>query len=199
MSQDRRIKLRQQRKKSVGRQNIVMLAIGAGLVLVAIAAFLSLSRAQAEIEAAGGPSAIPMEVNFPAPEVKVNDLQGKRISLADYAGQVVLYNAWATWCPPCKAEMPTLQAYYDDHKDQGFVVIAIEDGQPINEVADFVEKFGLTFPVWPDPYHVATTAFKSNTLPTSFVIDREGIVRLSWSGAISRQMLEKYVTPLLGQ
>jgi len=93
--------------------------------------------------------------------------------------------------------MPTLQAYYEAHREQGFVIVAIEDGEPVNEVAKFVTEYGLTFPVWPDPKWVATTAFRTDSLPTSFVIDRAGTVRLTWTGAISREMLEKYVTPML--
>jgi cytochrome c biogenesis protein CcmG, thiol:disulfide interchange protein DsbE len=179
-------------------QTLILLVIGAGLMLIAVAAFLSIPKAQAEVVSAGA-SAIPMAVNFPAPEVKLTDLQGNPVALSDYQGQVVLYNAWATWCPPCKEEMPTLEAFYQEYKDSGLVIVAIEDGEPASEVADFVKNYQLTFPVWPDPKWVATTAFKSDSLPTSFVIDRTGVVRLTWTGAISRAMLEKYVTPMLGQ
>jgi peroxiredoxin len=197
MSQQRREELRV-RQKSQQTQTIVLLVTGLGLILIAVAAFLSIPKAQAEVQAVSN-SAVPFEVNYPVPEVKVTDLKGNPVSLADYRGQVILYNAWATWCPPCKEEMPTLQAYYEKHQGEGFVIIAIEDGQPVNEVADFVENYGLTFPVWSDPKWVATTAFKTNSLPTSFVIDRAGVVRLTWGGAISREMLEKYVTPMLKQ
>ncbi|GAB4501243.1 MAG: hypothetical protein Fur0035_07840 [Anaerolineales bacterium] len=188
-----------QRARSVSSQNTILLVIGAGLILLALAAFLSLPKQNAsgqtpEFSAA---SAIPVEVNFPAPAVEITDLQGKPVALSDFSGQVILYNAWATWCPPCKQEMPTLQAYYEAHKDEGFVIVAIEDGEPTADVAKFVAEYGLTFPVWPDQKWVATTAFHTDSLPTSFVIDRGGTVRLTWLGAISRETLEKYVTPLL--
>jgi peroxiredoxin len=129
----------------------------------------------------------------------LTDLDGKSVALADFKGQVILYNAWATWCPPCKEEMPTLEAYYQDHKQAGFVIVAIEDGQPVSEVAAFAESYNLSFPVWPDLKYVATTAFKTNSLPTSFVIDRSGTVRLTWTGAITRAVLEKYVTPIISE
>jgi peroxiredoxin len=188
--------LRERQKRSQRNQTLVLLVVGVGLVFLAIAAYLSIPKAQAEIQTTVN-STIPVGVNFAAPEVQLKDLDGEQVALSDYKGQVILYNAWATWCPPCKEEMPTLQAYYEAHKDAGFVVIAIEDGQPVEEVAAFVEEYGLTFPVWPDLKWVATTAFKTDSLPTSFVIDRGGTVRLTWTGAISREMLEKYVTPLL--
>ncbi len=186
------------RRKSQNQQTIILLVIGAGLVLVALAAILALPNAHEQVEAAGI-SAIPAPVNFPAPDVQLTDLEGNPVALSDFRGQVILYNAWATWCPPCKEEMPALQAFFEAHKESGFVIVAIEDGQPIEEVRAFVDEHRLTFPVWPDPQYKATSAFRTNSLPTSFVIDRDGIVRLTWTGAISRAMLEEYVTPLLKQ
>lgn len=186
------------RRKTPNQQTIILFFIGIGLVLIALAAILALPKAQEQVESAGF-SIIPATVNFPAPDVQLTDLHGNPVALSDFRGHVVLYNAWATWCPPCKEEMPTLQAYFDAYKDDKFVIIAIEDGQPLNEVRAFVEEHGLTFPVWPDPEYKATTAFRANSLPTSFVIDREGTVRLTWTGAVTRAMLEKYVTPLLKQ
>lgn len=171
-----------------------MLFLGIGLVLVSAAALFLLPQAQAGV---GAVELVPAQVNFEAPDVQITDLAGNPVSFSDYRGQVILYNAWATWCPPCKEEMPTLQAYYDDYKDEGFVIIAVEDGEPVDEVAAFVEEYGLTFPVWPDPTWQATIAFNINNLPTSYVIDRDGRARLTWTGAITRAALEKYVTPLI--
>lgn len=195
---EKREALRASRKKSQATQNLIMLVVGAGLVLIAVAVFLAIPKAQAEVQQTGS-SAIPLAVDFPVPEVQLTDLKNQPVALADYQGQVILYNAWATWCPPCKEEMPTLEAYYQDHKDSGFVIVAIEDGEPVSEVAAFAESYKLSFPVWPDLKYVATTAFKTNSLPTSFVIDRSGTVRLTWTGAITRAALEKYVTPIISE
>ena len=194
---EKRQALHASRKKAQTTQNLIMLVVGVGLVLIAAAVFLAIPTAQAEVRQTGS-SAIPIETNFPAPDVQLTDLEGKPVALSNYNGQVILYNAWATWCPPCKEEMPTLEAYYQAHKTDGFVVIAIEDGEPVSEVAAFVEDYKLSFPVWPDLKYVATTAFKTNNLPTSFLIDRSGTVRLTWTGAITRAALEKYVTPIIG-
>jgi cytochrome c biogenesis protein CcmG/thiol:disulfide interchange protein DsbE len=173
-----------------------MLVFGAGLVLIAVAVFLALPKAQAEVNQTDS-STTPIDVSFPVPEVKLTDLNDQPVSLADYQGQVILYNAWATWCPPCKEEMPTLEAYYQNHKSEGFVVIAIENGDPVSDVAAFAKSYKLSFPVWPDLKSVAMAAFRTEVLPTSFLIDRKGTVRLVWTGAISRAMLEKYVTPIV--
>lgn len=185
-------------RKRSQQNNALLLVIGGGLILLALAAFLSLPRAGQEA-ARQEYSAIPVAVDFPAPDVALTDLTGQPVTLSDFRGKIILYNAWATWCPPCKQEMPTLLAYYEAHKAQGFVIVAIADGQSPEEVRAFAQDYGLTFPVWPDPEYLASKTFRINSLPTSFVIDREGKVRLTWTGAISRAMLEKYVTPLLEQ
>ena len=186
------------------RQNLILLMIGSGLVLVAFAAFLlqghqdnvALPKGQEKPEAVSA-AALPLAVDFPAPDIRLTDLQGRPVAFTDYKGQVVLYNAWATWCPPCKEEMPTLEAYYRAHRQEGFVVIAVEDGEPLAEVAAYAKAMGLTFPVWPDLKWVASEAFGINNLPTSYVIDRNGTARLTWRGAITRAALEQYITPLL--
>jgi peroxiredoxin len=144
-------------------------------------------------------SVVPVEVSFAAPELSLQNIEGQIESLADYRGDVVLVNNWATWCPPCKAEMPTLAAYYNEHASEGFTIIAIEAGDPVEGVAQFVESYDLKFPVWLDPDGAATRAFGNGTLPNSYVIDRSGTVRYAWTGEISKAMLEKYVTPLLAE
>ncbi len=174
---------------------LALALIGAGLVVIGIGAWLLLPGL-----IAGGQTvltAIPAQVNYPAPELSLSDLQGNPVSLSDYRGQTVLVNNWATWCPPCKEEMPELQAFYAAHKDSNFTIIAIEAGEPVNEVSDFVRRYGLTFLVWTDPTLKATAAFRDPGLPSSYVIDASGRVRLAWAGAISRETLEQYVTPLL--
>lgn len=139
----------------------------------------------------------PIEVDQPAPELTLFDLDGNQVSLSDFVGQVVLLNNWATWCPPCRQEMPEFSAFYDQYKDQGFQVIAVEAGEPEDEVRAFVEGQGLEFIVLLDPDNQSLTTFQNSTLPNSFVIDRKGHLRLAWLGAINYPTLEKYVTPLL--
>jgi peroxiredoxin len=142
---------------------------------------------------------LPAKVEFAAPDLTLTDLSGAAVSLADWRGQVVLVNNWATWCPPCKAEMPELQAYYQAHRQRGFVVFAIEAGEPLAEVTAFADRYRLAFPVWVDEESAALEAFQNWDLPSSYVIDPYGIVRLAWVGPINRETLEQYVTPLLGE
>ena len=95
--------------------------------------------------------------------------------------------------------MPTLAAYYNKHASEGFTIIAIEAGDPIEGVAQFAQSYSLKFPVWLDPDGAALRAFGNSTLPNSYVIDRSGTVRFAWTGEISKSMLEKYVSPLLNE
>ena len=175
-----------------------MALIGVGLLVLGLAAWVFLPKPDTsgttnreEI------SAIPSVAAYKAPELSLTDLDGSPVSLADFAGQVVLVNNWATWCPPCKAEMPTLQGYYGDYRDQGFMIVAIEAGDSPEAVAEFVDEYGLTFPVWPDLEQKALDAFRNPNLPNSAVIDRNGAVRYVWTGTITRNVLEEYITPLV--
>ena len=176
-----------------------LMVAGIGLIVVGInAAFFLANRQTNDPTQPTDFSAIPAGVQYDAPALTLNDIHGSASSLSNYLGQVILVNLWATWCPPCKAEMPLLQEYYIHHKNEGFSVIAIEDGDPISDVLSFVDNYGITFPVWLDPTYQATDrAFKSGNLPSSYVIDRAGKVRLAWVGAINAANLEKYVTSLI--
>jgi peroxiredoxin len=171
-----------------------MLMIGAGLVVMGIVLFIFLKNSVALPQEH---SAIPAQVDFAAPELTLEDLSGKTVSLNDYLGSVVLVNLWATWCPPCKEEMPALQAFYEDHKSDGFVLIGINQEETRDVVEPFVKDFGLTFPIWLDINYQAEQEFDTMSLPSSFVIDRTGNVRLMWFGGISKKNLEKYVTEVI--
>lgn len=185
------------KKKSIN--NIFwMFSVGAGLLLIGSAIFLSWLQPTEEVSSAASQySTIPLEVNYPAPEINLTDLSSNNVNLKENQNKIVLVNNWATWCPPCKAEMPTLQAYYEAHKEDGFIIIAIESGESLAEVSDFVKEYAISFPVWIDGNGVALEAFGNWNLPSSYVIDRDGNVRLTWTGEISQSMLDKYVTPLL--
>jgi peroxiredoxin len=103
----------------------------------------------------------------------LSDLQGKTWHLRDLKGKVVLVNFWATWCPPCRKEMPDLQALYDKYKDQGFVVLSISDEEPA-KVSPFITERNISYPVLLDPGRKVNDAFVVEGIPKSFVYDREG-------------------------
>lgn len=186
-------------RPSSQRKSLIYLTIvGVGLILLGAAALILLTQPVTGKSAESQVLTIPAEVSYPAPALSLTNLEGNPASLAEQQGEVVLVNLWATWCPPCKKEMPALQTYYEKHRAQGFVIVGINDGDPAADVAEFVREYGLTFPIWLDPTYVATEkAFQTLNLPSSFVIDRQGIVRLRWVGEATGAMLEKYVTPII--
>ncbi len=169
--------------------------IGMGLIIIGFVVLSLISRSNNS----NTYSVTPAEVRFPAPLLTLADLQGEEVSLSDYRQQILLVNNWAVWCAPCKEEMPILDKYFIEHRDQGFMLIGIEAGDPMDQVASFVKDYGLTFKILLDPNNKAMVAFENDNLPSSYVIDRKGMVVLAWTGPISHAMLEKYVTPLLEQ
>jgi len=178
-------------------QILAMVLVGGGLLIFGVVALLVLPESNKPEAAAKVPAVVPQAVRFQAPALKLNDLGGKEVSLSDYLGKVILVNNWATWCPPCQAEMPTLEAYYQDHRSQDFVLVGIEAGEPANEVTGFVEKYALSFLIWLDPGNEALKGFYNSALPNSYLVGKDGNVVLGWTGPISRDSLERFVTPLL--
>jgi thiol-disulfide isomerase/thioredoxin len=176
---------------------VAMTMIGVGLVILGLLSFVYLDSSNSQAAAESDFSTIPVDVDYAAPDLQLHDINGSAVSLDMYRGKVVLVNLWATWCPPCKAEMPTLQSFYQEYKDTGFTIIAIDDGETIDLVKPFVGEYGLTFQIWLDEGYVTEKTFGTTNLPSSWVIDRAGKVRLSWVGAVSSRMLEKYVPAII--
>jgi len=171
-----------------------LLFLGLGLILIAGSAYFLFQKLESQTDI----SAVPVKVDYPAPKLTLTDIPGTPASLTDFRGQVILVNLWATWCPPCKEEMPALEMFYGKHKKDGFTIVAINDGDPTPDVLQFVKEYDLSFPVWLDPTYIATEqAFKTLNLPSSFVIDREGVIVLSWVGGINMKNLERYITPII--
>lgn len=119
----------------------------------------------------------PPLVGSPAPEIALKDLQGHEIKLSELHGKVVLLNFWATWCKPCKEEMPAMQASYDKLRDQGFVVLAVNELEDVEKVAEHIRTHRHTFLVVMDHDNRVANRYGVVGLPASFLIDRQGIVR----------------------
>lgn len=145
-------------------------------VLIAGFGWIGWSRVPAD--ATLGPVSAP-QAGFLAPEFSLPALDGNTIHLSNLRGRPVLVNVWASWCPPCKAEMPAIQAVQDRYRDQGLVVLAVNAAtQDTPEAARlFIETGGYTFPVLLDIQGEVTRNYRIHSLPTSFFIDTEGIIR----------------------
>ncbi len=131
-------------------------------------------------------------------DFQLADLNGKWVKLSDYTGKVVLVNTWATWCPPCRAEMPDLNTFYNQYQDEGFAILAINAGEAPTVAADFALEYGLDFTVVVDPDYRVMDGFKINTYPTSILIDRKGIIRDIRVGMHSPETLSGYCVAIVG-
>jgi len=121
-------------------------------------------------------SADYVERGSAAPDFTLERLDGGALSLSDLRGRVVLINFWATWCEPCKEEMPAMERLYQAHREAGFELVAISVGEEPEPVRAFRDQIGFTFPVLLDPDRVAANAYQTHRFPESFLVDAEGVV-----------------------
>lgn len=136
------------------------------------------------------------------PAVAINlpmtTLNGQTLNLADYQGQIVLVNFWATWCAPCRIEMPDLDAYYQAHRDDGFMLLAVNNSEAIGRVEEFIAQNDFSFTIVLDEEGDIADYFGGiRAMPTSFLLNEEGEVVQQFFGAIEPELLETAVTPLL--
>ena len=138
----------------------------------------------------------PPDMGSQAPDFQLIDLQGNWQALPDYRGKVVLLNFWATWCGPCRVEMPSMERVYQDLKDEGFAILAISsDPQGSIVTRPFVASQGLTFPILHDSDYRVSGSYGVRTLPMSFLIDRNGTLTQrvfgarDWNSPEARELL----------
>jgi peroxiredoxin len=117
-----------------------------------------------------------VEVGKPAIDFTLADLAGKKITLSDYKGKVVLLNFWATWCPYCVEEMPSLQLLYDRYKGKKFELLAVSVGEELSDVKKFAEKGGYQFKILLDKDKNVGRQYRAFSLPLTYIIDKKGIV-----------------------
>ena len=140
---------------------------------------------------------LPVDVGMSAPAFTATDLQGRPVSLEDLKGQVVLLNVWATWCGPCRDEMPSMERLHQELGPQGLKIVAVSvdaapgaasaraqsAAQPGGDVAEFARQLGLTFTIWHDPSGSIQRTYRTTGVPESFVIDRNGVIQKKVIGA----------------
>ena len=114
---------------------------------------------------------------IPAPDFTFPGLDGKNTSLSDYKGKVVLVNIWATWCPPCVYEMPSMQKLYNEFNGKNFEILAVSiDAAGVDAVAPFMKKHKLSFPALMDPKGTIKSMYRVTGIPESFIIDKQGVL-----------------------
>ncbi|MGC8827799.1 MAG: peroxiredoxin family protein [Anaerolineae bacterium] len=129
-----------------------------------------------------------------APDFVVSDLEGNPIQLSAYRGKRVLLNFWATWCPPCRYEMPALQEAYTAFADDDFVILGINYLETSEEVRSFLESLGLTFPVGIDSSGDVFRGYRVVSIPTSFFINRDGVIIALYRGPLTKEAIEQVLS-----
>ncbi len=135
-----------------------------------------------------------------APDFTLATPSGMKFSLSQQRGKAVLVNLWATWCPPCRAEMPVIQEYYQQYKDQGFIVLAVNATNQDNplDIAPFISEYKLTFPVLLDETGEAGQLYDLRSLPSSYFINRDGTIReVVIGGPMSEALLKTNIEAII--
>ncbi len=139
------------------------------------------------------------QLNQPASDFKLKDLDGKQVSLSDYKGQVVLLNFWVTWCGPRRKEIPDIRTVYNSYKDKGLVVLAVDIGETSTVVSPFVNQFEMNFPILLDSNMAVARQYEAFSIPTSLFLDRQGVIRDMRVGAMPQSTIEQVVAKLLSE
>lgn len=169
-----------------------LIFLGVALVVFAIAGIILTGQSEPKTGAVQ-----PPRVGEPLRDFSLQDLSGKTVKLSDYAGQPVLINTWATWCPPCRVEMPALQAFYDAHQGSGFVLLAVNVGESKAQAGTFAREFNLTFPILLDSDQKLADSMMIHDFPTSILIGKDGKVKRIHVGMISAEQLDAEMLPLI--
>jgi peroxiredoxin len=161
-------------------------------------ALLGLSLVIVQVRESKAAPKVRPEVGYLAPDFALPNLDGKTVRLSDLRGKKgVFINFWATWCPPCRLEMPTMEQAYQEYKSRGLEILAVSiDVGPKSVVKNFMQELRLTFPALLDPEREVMYLYRLFSIPVSFLIDKRGIIRFKelgyrdWTDPESRKQLE---------
>jgi thiol-disulfide isomerase/thioredoxin len=178
------------------KRNAIVLAV----VVIAVAVMLYFGRRVARPGYGGAKTQVVGKANgSPAPEFELTSLDGKQVKLSDFRGKAVLLNFWATWCSPCKIEMPWFIELQKQYGPQGLQVLGVAmDDAGKDDIAKFAREMGVDYPVLLGKEAVGEAYGGVQFLPTTFYIDRNGRVVERVFGLVSRKAIEENITKALG-
>ncbi len=177
----------------------------AGVLLGLVVALASAGRCEATPGPAAGAEPVQergrVRIGVPAPNFQLYDLTGRLVTLSDYRGRVVLLNFWATWCEPCRIEMPAMEELYRLFNRRDFEILAVSvDQQGAAVTRPFSEEMGLTFPILHDADMRVGITYGARTLPMTFLVNRQGVITRQyfgsrdWQSPEGRQLINKLVS-----
>jgi peroxiredoxin len=159
--------------------------------------FLILAITVVACSGAGAGASRGINVGNRAPDFTLEALDGSEVSLQDHRGKVVLINFWATWCPPCRDEIPDIEAAFKTRQEDGFVVLGVNVEEAREIVAPFVDAFEMSYPVLLDESGRLLQTYRAMGLPMSVVVDQEGVIQARHIGVLTAADLDRYLAELL--
>jgi peroxiredoxin len=174
------------------RENWIYWAAGAAIVAIIAGVYFRPSGTSP----GAGPAAL---AGHPAPSFTVGTTSGATSSLAQYRGHVVVMNLWASWCPPCRAEMPDLQRLYASYEKKNVVVLGVDQGESPQRAAAFAESLGIHYPILVDEQQQYGRVYAALGLPTTIVVNPSGVVVRGFDGPLSYPQMVGAITPLLNK
>jgi peroxiredoxin len=174
-------------------------------ILIAIVALSALGFTLADVAGSGDRQTLPqsdllaettgLEVapfkDSIAPDFRLQNLDGEEVQLSDFRGSPVLINLWATWCGPCRLEMPAIQDRFELFEGDGLVVLAVDFDEPVSVVQDFRDELGLTFQILLDPGANVQNLYRNRNYPSSFFVDEEGVIQVHHIGVMTEGQLDE--------
>ena len=136
-----------------------------------------------------------------APDFTLEDLEGRSVSLKDLRGKVVFLNFWATWCVPCRREMPAMEQLHREYRGRGLAILAVDFRESKAQVKSFMDELRLTFPALLDAKGEVTFDYSARALPVTYLVDRDGKIlwktngRRAWDGPIARAYFDRLLSP----
>lgn len=192
------------------KKNLKLIIAAVAFILLFVVAVILYTQLSEKYEpeltvppvSSGDSSTAGSQKEFNSPDFTVLDSDGNEVRLSDFAGEPIVINFWATWCPPCRAELPDFNEMYTKYgNDVNFLMVNLTDGisETIEGVKSFVSQEGYTFPVYYDTKSDAANTYSVYSIPLTLFIDKSGSIIGNHVGAMSGQTLESYLLRLLGQ
>jgi peroxiredoxin len=180
------------RWRDFARLTIVGLLFGGALGVALTLGRPSFSGSAAdEAEDSGG--ALSLAIGSTAPDFELTTPDGEVFHLSEQKGKLVIINFWATWCAPCRLEMPVLQEQQDWVGEGDLIILAVNNDEPAHEIREFGTELGITFPLLMDPGGEIQKAYRVRAYPTTYFLDRRGIIRQVHLGMMTEGQVESYL------